>query len=92
MNTLIAAAIAQLIQPTLTNQINLNSSYQFPFNTSQTQQSTSVSTVTSNCPFEIKFLTSAIKICAGCKKGYVRASHGKIVCHHLMIYVYFIKN
>ena len=34
INTLIAAAITQ---PTLTNQINLNSSYQFPFNASQTQ-------------------------------------------------------
>ena len=40
MNTLIVAAITQFIQPTSTNQINLNSSYQFPFNASQTQQST----------------------------------------------------
>ena len=80
MNTMIAAAIAQLIQPTLTHQIgkfNFNSSSQLPLNTSQTQPSTSVSTVTSNCPFEIKFLTPAIKICAGCRKGYARASDGK---------------
>ena len=80
MNTIIAAAIAQLIQPTLTHQIgkfNFNSSSQLPLNASQTQPSTSVSTVTSNCPFEIKFLTPAIKICAGCRKGYARASDGK---------------
>ena len=71
MNTFIAAAIAQLIQPTLTNQIgqfNFNSSCQLPLNATQTQSSTSVATVTSNCPFEIKFLTPAIKVCAGCKK------------------------
>ena len=33
--------------------------------------------MTSNCSFEIKFLTPAIKICAGCRKGYDRASDGK---------------
>ena len=58
-------------------QFNFNSSSQLPLNASQTQPSTSVSTVTSNCPFEIKFLTPAIKICAGCRKGYARASDGK---------------
>ena len=74
MNTLVAAAIAQLIQPNLTNQIsqfNFNSSCHLPLS------STSISTVTSNCPFEIKFLTPAIKVCAGCRKGYARASDGK---------------
>ena len=80
MNTCIAAAIAQLIQPTLTNQIgqfNFNSSCQLPLSATQTQSSTSVPTVTSNCPFEIKFLTPAIKVCAGCRKGYARESNGK---------------
>ena len=74
MNTLVAAAIAQLIQPTLTNQIgqfNFNSSCQLPINASQTQVSATVT------PFEIKILTPAIKICAGCRKGYMRASDGK---------------
>ena len=28
-------------------------------------------------PFEVKFLTPLIKICAGCRKGYERASDGK---------------
>ena len=28
-------------------------------------------------PFEIKFLTPAIKICAGCRKGYARSEDGK---------------
>lgn len=28
-------------------------------------------------PFELKFLTPAIKICAGCRKGYPRAPDGK---------------
>lgn len=77
MNTFIAAAIAQLIQPTLTNQIgqfNFNSSCQ---SATQPQSSTSVATVISDCPFEIKFLTPAIKVCAGCRKGYARESDGK---------------
>ena len=74
MNTLVAAAITQLIQPTLTNQIgqfNFNSSCQLPINASQAQVSATVT------PFEIKILTPAIKICAGCRKGYARASDGK---------------
>ena len=70
-----------MIQPTLTHQIgqfNFNLSSQLLLNASQTQPSTSVSTVTSNCPFEIKILTLAIKkICAGCRKGYALASDGK---------------
>ena len=33
--------------------------------------------VTSSEPFEIKFLTPAIKICAGCRKGYARSEDGK---------------
>ena len=28
-------------------------------------------------PFEVKFLTPAIKICAGCRKGYARTADGK---------------
>ena len=28
-------------------------------------------------PFQVKFLTAAIKICAGCRKGYARAEDGK---------------
>ena len=34
-------------------------------------------TVTSSQPFEIKFLTPAIKICVGCRKGYARSEDGK---------------
>lgn len=33
--------------------------------------------MTSSQPFEIKFLTPAIKICAGCRKGYARSEDGK---------------
>ena len=90
MNTLMAAAIAQLIQPSLTSQIgqfNFNSSHQLPLNILQAQQITSPPRVTSNCSFQIKFLTLSIKICAGCRKGYTRTVDGKIVCHLQMIYV-----
>ena len=31
----------------------------------------------SSHPFQIKFLTPSIKVCAGCKKGYGRAADGK---------------
>ena len=34
-------------------------------------------TVTSNQPFQIKFLTPSIKICAGCRGGYQRRPDGK---------------
>ena len=34
--------------------------------------------VTSTQPFKINFLTPAIKICAGCQKGYARSEDGKI--------------
>ena len=43
----------------------------------QAQHSSSSPVVTSDCPFEDKFLTLAIKICAGCRKGYTRAPDGK---------------
>ena len=33
--------------------------------------------VVSNKPFEVKFLTPSIKICAGCRQGYARAADGK---------------
>ena len=33
--------------------------------------------VKSCSPFEIKFLTPAIKVCAGCRQGFARASDGK---------------
>ena len=42
------------------------------------QPSTSLSqTITSNHPFQNKFLTPSIKICAGCRDGYKRAQDGK---------------
>ena len=75
VNNIIATALAQLLfqcnQPGSTNQIGqftLNSSS--PLQTLQAQQSTSPSVVTSNGPFEVKFLTPAIKI-------YKRAPDGK---------------
>lgn len=37
----------------------------------------SVPRVIVTLPFEIKFLTPAIKICAGCRNGYARAADGK---------------
>ena len=61
-----------------TNQIgqfSLNPSSPLP--NLQAQQSSLSPVVTSNCPFEVKFLTPAIKICAGCRKGYARAPDGK---------------
>ena len=42
------------------------------------QPSASLSpTVTSNQPYQIKFLTPSIKICAGCHGGYQRAQDGR---------------
>ena len=61
-----------------TNQIgqfSLNPSSPLP--NLQAQQSSLSPVVTSNCPFEVKFLTPAIKICAGCRKGYARAPDEK---------------
>ena len=34
-------------------------------------------TVTSNQPFQLKFLTPQIKVCAGCRDGYARVTDGK---------------
>ena len=33
--------------------------------------------IVSDSPFEIKFITPSIKICAGCRNGYARVSDGK---------------
>ena len=81
INNVIATALAQLFQCNQagsTNQIG-----QFSLNPSspllnlQAQHSSSSPVVTSNCPFEVKFPTPAIKICAGCRKGYTQAPDGK---------------
>ena len=95
INNVIATALAQLFQCNQagsTNQIG-----QFSLNPSspllnlQAQQSSLSPVVTSNCPFEVKFLTPAIKICAGCGKGYTRAPDGKVAFQLPMIYAWFTR-
>ena len=43
--------------------------------------------VTSTYPFDVKFLTPAIRVCAGCRSGYARAPDGKsyLAPHHLCL-------
>jgi len=76
INNIIATALAQLIQSNQVGFTSPNSSAQNvqPSLLPQGQQAT---TVMSSCPFEVKFLSSAIKVCAGCRSGYARAADGK---------------
>ena len=77
INNTIVAALAQLLQPNQTGSTNQISDCLLNTPLLQTHQPISSPLVTSRYPFDIKFLTPAIKVCAGCRSGYARAPDGK---------------
>ena len=66
INNIIATAIAQLIRSNQASLTSPNSSAQ-NVQPSILPQGQQAPTVMSSCPFEVKFLTSALKVCAGCR-------------------------
>ena len=77
INNAVVAALAQLLQPNQTGSTNQISHCLLNTPLLQTHQPMSPPVVTSSYPFDVKFLTPAIKICAGCRSGYTRAPDGK---------------
>ena len=55
--------------------INNQISSPFAFQVNLSQQHSNI--IPNDNPFEVKFLTRHIKICAGCRNGYARSPNGK---------------
>ena len=66
--------------PFISQATQISSPYAYQVNNSFQSlpyQSFSPCIPSNNRPFEVKFLTGYIKICAGCRQGYNRSSDGK---------------